>query len=82
MKRSKKLYTLLGIFIIICIVTIAVTQIEESKEQIKATGEIILEIPRKDVRSLSWVYNENSLAFHKDEKWLYDEDESLSLIHI
>lgn len=76
MKRSKKLYTLLGIFIIICIVTIAVTQIEESKEQIKATGEIILEIPRKDVRSLSWVYNENSLAFHKDEKWLYDEDES------
>ena len=45
MNRSKKLYILLGILAVACIATFAVMQMEERKEQIKETGEIILELP-------------------------------------
>lgn len=76
MKRSKRLFALLGVLVVACIATFVVTQIEEDKEQIKATGEIVLEVASDDVQSLSWEYGETSLAFHKDEKWLYDEDEA------
>ena len=76
MKRSKRLYFLLGVLAVACAATILVTQMEEEKEQIKAVGEIVLEVDSDDVRSLSWEYGETSLAFHKDETWLYDEDEA------
>ena len=76
MKRSKRLFALLGVLVVACIATVVVTQMEEDKEQIKATGEIVLEVASDDVQSLSWEYGETSLAFHKDEKWLYDEDEA------
>lgn len=76
MNRSKKFYILLGILAAACIATFAVMQMEERKEQIKEAGEIILELPSESVQSLSWKYNEETLAFHKDETWLYDEDEN------
>ena len=76
MNRSKKLYILLGILAVACVATFAVMQMEERKEQIRETGEIILELPSESVQSLSWDYNETSLAFHKDGVWLYDEDEN------
>ena len=76
MSRSKKLYILLGILALACAATFAVMQMEERKEQIRETGEIILELPTESVQSLSWDYNETSLAFHKDGVWLYDEDEN------
>ena len=76
MNRFKKLYILLGILAVACIATFAVMQMEERKEQIKETGESILELPSESVQSLSWEYNEETLAFHKDETWLYDEDEN------
>lgn len=76
MNRSKKLYILLGILAAACIATFAVMQMEERKEQIKETGEVILELPGESVQSLSWDYNGSSLAFHRDGTWLYDEDEN------
>ena len=76
MNRSKKLYILLGILAVACIATFAVMQMEEQREQIKETGEIILELPSEAVQSLSWVYNGETLAFHRGETWLYDEDEN------
>lgn len=76
MNRSKKLYILLGILAVACVATFAVMQMEERKEQIRETGEIILELPTESVQSLSWEYSETSLAFHKDGVWLYDEDEN------
>lgn len=76
MKRAKKLYILLGVLAVVCVATFALTQFEEDQEQIKATGEIILKVPSDEVKSLSWEYGETSLAFHKDEIWLYDEDEA------
>lgn len=76
MNRSKKLGILLGILVIACIATFAVMQMEERKEQIRNSEEIILEIPSDTVQSLSWEYEGNTLAFHKAETWLYDEDEA------
>lgn len=76
MKRSKRLFTLLGVLVVACIATFVVTQLEEEKEQIKATGEIVLELSSEDIQAFSWEYNETSLAFHKDETWLYDADEA------
>jgi len=76
MKRSKRLFALLGILIVACAATFAAMRMEEEKEQIKTSGEIILEVSSDDVTSLSWEYSETTLAFHKDETWLYDEDEA------
>lgn len=74
MKRLKKVYILLGILALACIATIAVIGIERHKENIKNSDEIILEIPSEDVQSLSWTYENETLSFHKDDKWLYDGD--------
>lgn len=76
MNRPKKLGILLGVLALTCVATFAVMRMEARKEQIRETGEIILELPGESVQSLSWEYNETSLAFHKDEVWLWDEDEN------
>ena len=76
MKRSKRLYALLGVLVAACMATAVVMRMEEDKEQIKATGEIVLAVSPDDVQSLRWDYEETSLSFHKDEVWLYDEDET------
>jgi hypothetical protein len=76
MKRAKKLYVLLAVLVAACLVTFAVTRMEERQEAIKNSDEIILEVPTDSVQSLSWTYNGQSLAFHRDETWLYDEDEA------
>ena len=76
MSRSKKLYILLGVFVVACIATLAVTQIAEHKEQIKNSGEPILELSSDSVQALSWEHKGETLAFHRDETWLYDEDEN------
>lgn len=76
MKRTKRLYALLGILAVVCAATFAVTQMEEEKEQIKNSGEIVLAVSSDDVESLSWEYGETALSFHKDGTWLYDEDEA------
>jgi len=75
MKRSKKIYLLLGILIVTSIATYAAKQYEEHKEKIKNSEEIIMEIPRDSVKTLSWENESANLAFHKEEKWLYDKDE-------
>lgn len=77
MKRFKKLGILLGVLVVACIATFALTHYEEKQEEIRNSDEVILEIPTDSVTSLSWKYaEEGSLAFHKGEDgWLYDEDE-------
>ena len=54
MKRSKKIYMLLGVLVVACIATFAVIRYEEHKEKIRRSDEIILEIPSDSVKSLSW----------------------------
>lgn len=77
-KRSKKLYILTGILLAASLLTLGISQIEQKKEDIKASGETILSIPVSDVVSFSFKKeNDDSLmAFHKKEdQWIYDEDE-------
>ena len=76
MKRAKKLYILLGVLVLACVATFILTRMEEQKEQIKTSGETILSLDPSSVTGLSWQYDEESLSFHKDESWLYDEDDS------
>lgn len=80
MSRSKKIYALLGVLLVVCLAVFGVSKYEERKEQIKNSDEIILEIAGDEVTSLSWEYKgesgEEALAFHKEEKWTYDEDEA------
>ena len=76
MKRYKKLYALLGVLAVICGVTFGVSRYEQRKEEIKNSGEIIMELAAEDVTALSWEYDGTKLAFHKNETWLYDEDET------
>lgn len=76
MKRSKKLGILLGILVVACVVTLGVTQYQEKKEQIENSGEVVLELSADAVETLSWEYESQSLAFHKDDTWLYDDDEA------
>ena len=76
MKRAKKLYILLGVLVLCCAATFILTRMEEEKEQIKASGETILSLDPSQVTSLSWEYDEESLAFHKDDTWLWDDDDA------
>lgn len=75
MNRSKRLYVLLGVLLLLCVLTLGVSKYEEQKERIKNSDEIIMEINSEDVTSLSWECGSKEFAFHKDETWLYDEDE-------
>lgn len=74
MKKSKKLFVLLGVLAVVCVATVLLMRTEENKEQIKNSGEIILEVSSDDVTALSWEHGETSLAFHKDDTWVYDDD--------
>ncbi len=76
MKRAKRIYVLLGILVVACIGTFLVMRIEEKKEQIKNSDEIVLEVSGDSVTSLSWEYEDTALAFHKGDSWLYDDDEA------
>ena len=76
MSRSKKLCILLGVLAVVCLATFGALQLEEYQEKIQNSDEIILEIPVDTVTALSWVYQDTSLAFHKEDAWLYDGDEA------
>ncbi|WP_367924937.1 DUF4340 domain-containing protein [uncultured Ruthenibacterium sp.] len=76
MKRSKRIYILLGVLVVACAVTFGVSRYETHKEQIQNSDEIILEVASDSVESLSWETDSESLAFHKDENWIYDDDEN------
>lgn len=76
MKRSKRIFILLGILVVAIAATFAVTRVEERKEQIQNTDEVILAIAPDTVTSLHWTYGDTDLSFHKEETWLYDGDEA------
>lgn len=74
MRKATKLYSLLGVLLVVCIATFAVSRYEEKKEQIKNSGEVILEISTDSVTALSWTNEIGTFSFTKDETWVYDED--------
>ena len=76
MKRAKRIYVLLGVLAVVCVAAFAVVHYQEEQERIANTDEVILELDTDAVESLSWSYDDQSLAFHKDENWIYDDDEA------
>lgn len=75
MKKAKKLYILLGVFLFICLMTYLVSRQEEQKEKIKNSDEVILKIDKSDVEKLSWEIDSTKLSFHKkDGTWVYEKD--------
>lgn len=77
MKRLKKLGALLGILVVCCIATYALTHYEEKQEQIRSSEAVILEIDGGSVTSLAWKYEaeEDALSFYKENGiWYYAED--------
>ena len=74
MRKATKLYVLLGVLLVVCVAAFAVSRYEEKKEQIKNSGEVILEIPTDSVTALSWTNESGTFSFTKDEKWVYDDD--------
>lgn len=76
MKRFKRIYALLAVLLVACLITFGVSQYETRKEQIKNSDEVILEIPTDSVKTLSWENETVSLSFHKDDAWVYDDDDA------
>lgn len=78
MKRNKKIGVLLGIFLLISAASIGVSKYEEQKEIIKNSDEIIMEVAKEEVNTLSWECDSGSFAFRRDENgsWIYDADEA------
>ena len=76
MKRSKKIYILLGVLAAALTATFGVMGYEEHKEQIRNSEEIILEIPKDSVKSVSWELDSKSFSFRKDDTWIYEADEA------
>lgn len=77
MKRLKKLGGLLGILVVCCIATYALTHYEQTQEQIRSSEAVILQIQEDAVTSLSWGYAEDGeeLSFYKEDGvWYYAED--------
>lgn len=74
MRKTTKLYVLLGVLLVICVAAFAVSRYQEQKENIKNSGETILEIPTDSVTALSWSNQSGSFSFTKDGAWTYDDD--------
>ena len=71
---NKRIYILLGVLAVACAVTFGVSRWQEQQENIKASGEVVLEIPVSSVEALSWEYDSQTLSFSRDDGWLYDGD--------
>lgn len=81
MKRTKKLYILLGVLVVICIATFALSKTEEKKENIKNSDKTVLEVDSDSVNKISWKSSLGSLAFEKkDGTWTYTDDANLRYI--
>ena len=74
MRKATKLYALLGVLLVICGAAFAVSRYQEKRENIKNSGEVILEIPADSVTALSWTNESGTFSFTKDESWVYDDD--------
>lgn len=76
MRKSVKLYILLGVLAALCAAALLVSRHEEKVEQIKNSGEVILEVPADTVTALSWTNENGTFSFAKEDHWTYTEDEA------
>lgn len=76
MNRYKKLGILAIVLVVAIVATFAVSNYEERKEKISESGDTVLAVSADSVTALSWSVDDADFAFHKDESWLYDDDEA------
>ena len=75
MKRFKRLYLLVGVLALVCVLTFAVSRHESRKEAIRASGEVVLELSPDSVQTLSWDCEDTGFSFHREDgAWTYDDD--------
>ena len=77
MKRAKRLGLLAGVLVVVSALAFGVLHYQEQTEQIRASGETVLEVDSAAVEEFSWEYQSHDpLSFHRDEEgnWVYDED--------
>lgn len=74
MRKSTRLVVLLGVLLVICGAAFAVSGYQEKKENIKNSGQVVLEIPTDSVTALSWTNESGSFSFTKGDTWTYDGD--------
>ncbi len=78
MAKLRNLVILLVVLAAACIATILVSGHEIKKEQIKESGETILQIDPDTVTFVSWEHNGSSLTFTKeDTAWTSSDDSTL-----
>ena len=76
MNRAKRLSILVGVLAVVCVAALLVLRMEQKQEQIQTSGETVFTLDPESVQALSWTREDQTLAFHKDEDWSYDEDEA------
>lgn len=74
MRKSTRLVVLLGVLLVICGAAFAVSGYQEKQENIKNSGQVVLEIPTDSVTALSWTNESGSFSFTKGDTWTYDGD--------
>ena len=65
MKRTKKLYILLGVLVVICIATFALSKTEKKKENIKNSDKTVLKADSDSVNKISWKSSLEALPLKK-----------------
>lgn len=76
MARTKRLLILLGVLAVVCVAAFAALSWEQKQEQIKTSGQVVLEIDPDSVNAISWALAGAPLSFHRDGDWVYDGDEA------
>lgn len=78
MKRSKKLWILAAVLLAACLLMLFIVSREEKKEEIKTSGEVVLNIPAETVKAVKWKQpiDGTDMSFRKDEGWIYEGDEN------
>lgn len=78
MKRSKRIIILAVILVLLTAATLAINLYEGKQEQIRASGQVIVQIPADEVETVSWItYKDETFSFRKEAgQWIYEDDPS------
>lgn len=78
MKRSKRIIILAVILALLTAATLALNLYEGKQEQIRVSGQVIVQIPAAEVESVSWInYKDETFSFRKEAgQWIYEDDPS------
>lgn len=82
MTKKTRLLVLAGVLAVTAGAAAAMSLTQQTREDIRESGEVVFELPADQVTALSWTYTDDeagevSLSFRRDgDGWLYEEDET------